>query len=109
MPVDPSPIENHRPVEYQLVDHGLQSSGFTVVLSSDGFRYDIVGTCPGCGARVTRQWKFGPPDSKGRGTGRRKPKPGPRTLTCDCGSLHADRPPENWDKGCGAFWQVMLP
>ncbi|TDD84160.1 hypothetical protein E1293_13380 [Actinomadura darangshiensis] len=106
---DRLPIETHRAVEYRLVDHGLQDGGFTVTRAADGARYDIIGVCPGCGARVVRQWTFGPPGAKSRRDERRMPKPGPRTLTCDCGSVHADRPPENYDKGCGAFWQVMLP
>jgi hypothetical protein len=109
MSADSSLIENHRSVEYRLADHGLQSSGFTVTRSADGARYDITGTCPGCGARVVRQWAFGPPGSKGSREERRVPKAGPRTITCDCGSVHAERPPENFDKGCGAFWQVILP
>ncbi|MEV5572063.1 hypothetical protein AB0L06_18625 [Spirillospora sp. NPDC052269] len=102
-------VEKHRPVEYRLIDHGLRRDGFTVTPTPDGTRYDIVGTCPGCGARVVRQWKFGPPGTKGRRNERPKPSPGPRTLTCDCGRVHAERPSENFDKGCGAFWQVMLP
>jgi hypothetical protein len=104
---DVPPVENHRSVEYRLEDHGLRTDGFAVTRAADGSRYDIVGVCPGCGARVVRQWRFGPPGTKG-GKGQRKPKPGPRTLTCDCGRAHAERPPENYDKGCGAFWQVML-
>lgn len=101
------PIENHCQVEYRLTDYGLQGDGFTVTRAPDGSRYDIVGVCPRCGARVIRQWTFGPPGTKGK-RGKRTPKVGPRTLTCDCGRMHAERPAENYDKGCGAFWQVML-
>ncbi|MGI5422176.1 hypothetical protein [Actinomadura luteofluorescens] len=104
---DLPPIENHRPVEYQLADHGLKTEGFTVTRSADRSRYDVVGLCPGCGGRVVRQWNLGLPGTKGR-KGKRALKPGPRTLTCDCGRVHAERPPEHHDKGCGAFWQVML-
>jgi hypothetical protein len=102
-------IEQHRLVEYRLIDHGLIEDGFTVTQAADGSHYDITGVCPGCGAGVARQWRFGLPGTKGKKDEKRKPKPGPRTLTCDCGSVHTDRPPENFDKGCGAFWQVMLP
>lgn len=105
-------IEHHRPVEYHVADHGLQQEGFTVTPGADGQRIHVAGICPGCGGRVSFSWEYGVPGYKGRF--RRKSKSpdkptGARTICCDCGYLHTDRPAESWDQGCGAHWQVELP
>ncbi|ROO88543.1 hypothetical protein EDD29_6214 [Actinocorallia herbida] len=102
-----APIEAHRGVEYRLFDHGLQPGGFTVTEVEGGF--DVAGVCPGCGALVRVRWSFGAVGTKGWGRQKSQVQSGPRTITCDCGHTHAERPPENWDKGCGAVWQVELP
>ncbi|MFG1754071.1 hypothetical protein [Streptosporangium sandarakinum] len=109
-------IEHHRPVDYRLADHGLQREGFTVTALPDGRRVDVSGICPGCGGRVSVLWEYGNPGYKGifPRRGKREDKDadrpvGARTVCCDCGYVHAERPDDSWDQGCGAFWQVELP
>ncbi|GAB3154262.1 hypothetical protein GCM10027290_48440 [Micromonospora sonneratiae] len=106
-------IEHHRPIEYQLTDHRLQDTGFTVSPSSDGRRIEVAGNCPGCGGHTTITWEYGLPYGHKGIFSRQNSAPtgkptGARTVYCDCGHVHANRPPEAWDQGCGAYWQVEL-
>ncbi|MDW5322523.1 hypothetical protein [Plantactinospora sp. KLBMP9567] len=107
-------IEHHRPVEYRLADHRLQRDGFTVAPTADGRRIEVTGSCPGCGGHTTVLWEYGIPSGHkgflGRSGARSIDRPvGARTVYCDCGHVHANRPAEAWDQGCGAYWQVELP
>ncbi|WP_424530873.1 hypothetical protein ACOZ38_13725 [Sphaerisporangium viridialbum] len=119
-------IERHRQVKYRLIDHGLRREGFTVSPADDGRRIDVVGLCPGCGGHISFSWEYGLPGYKGifsrrgeRAETERTPDKsagngtsGPvlaRTVCCDCGHVHAERPADSWDQGCGAYWQVRLP
>jgi hypothetical protein len=109
-------IEHHRAVEYRVADLGLMREGFTVTPSADGSRIDVAGTCPGCGARVTSSWEYGIPGYKGVFPRREKSgrveaerEKRDRTIVCACGHVHANRPAESWDLGCGACWQVEVP
>jgi hypothetical protein len=100
-------IENHRAVEYERRDHGLLTA-FVVNSLSDGRGYNVTGECPGCGAYIRQEMTFGLMGTKGPRR-RRVPQPGPRTVICDCMRTHPERPPEFFDQGCGAQWQVALP
>lgn len=103
-------IEHHRPIGFQLVDHRRQD-GFTVARSPDGDSVTVTGLCPSCGGRTTTTWDFGLPGDKGifRRGSREQPAPtGTRTVCCDCGHAHPDRPDDAWSIGCGAYWEVDL-
>lgn len=118
MPEQPTPgqppIENHRTVEYRLADHRVQDSGFTITPSEDGRAITVSGACPGCGGQTTIIWEYGLGHGY-KGIFSRKqeeapqPPAGERTVACDCGHQHANRPAETFDQGCGAYWQVKLP
>lgn len=102
-------IEHHRSTEYRIFDHGLQHDGFTITVTGERVRF--TGVCPGCGGRTSFTWDHGLPGHKsGSAPDRESPDLGdhPRTLFCECGFTHAERPPDAWDRGCGAFWQVKL-
>ncbi|GLX93226.1 hypothetical protein [Herbidospora sp. NBRC 101105] len=112
-------IEQHRSIEYRVADYGVQDDGFTVTVADE--RVEVTGICPGCGARTTFTWEHGLPGHKGvfsRLAGRDAPEAKsaravedperPRTVFCECGFTHAERPPEAWDRGCGGFWRVKL-
>lgn len=104
-------IEHHRPIAFELVDHKLQQAGFTVTRSPDGRSITVTGLCPGCGGSTTTTWDFGLPGYKGifrRGALDAESPAGARTVCCDCGHAHTDRPADAWSLGCGAYWEVDL-
>jgi hypothetical protein len=106
------PIEHHRAVDYRVLAHPLQSTGFTVTPSQDGRRIDVSGICPGCGGHTTMTWHYGTGNGyKGpvRRAGRTPPPAGARTVCCDCGHSHANRPEQVNFLGCGSYWPVELP
>jgi len=108
------PIDHHRAIEYTISDHHLQKSGFTVRQSDDDRRINVSGACPGCGGLTSTTWDYGTGNGyKGvfrRATNAPKVRPtGPRTVCCDCGHVHANRPDDAVFLGCGAYWQVELP
>lgn len=103
-------IEHHRLIPFGLVDHKLRTDGFTVVRSPDG-SITVTGLCPGCAGRTVTTWEFGLPGQKGvfrRVSGERQPPMGRRTVCCDCGHPHPERPADVWSLGCGAYWEVDL-
>jgi hypothetical protein len=111
---DPTAIEHHRAVEYRISDHALQTSGFTVTPSTDGRSIEVTGVCPGCGGKTTTTWDYGTGNGY-KGLFPRRPAvvavvpSGARTVCCDCGHAHPNRPDDAVFLGCGAYWQVQLP
>lgn len=106
-----SNFENHRQIDWAEVDFGLRED-FAVKALSDGNGFTVEGVCPGCGAMTSDEWILAIPGYKGREITKHtpeQPKPGPRTVGCDCGSPHANRPPGGPYDGCGATWKVNLP
>lgn len=107
------PVEHHRAVKYRVQDFAQLTTGFQITPLTDGQRIQIVGTCPGCGGRTEVIWAYGNANNyKGlfpRRKGERKLSGGPRTVCCDCGHGHLDRPADAIFFGCGAYWQVELP
>lgn len=83
---------------------------FTVSWAADGRTANVAGRCPACGAWTSTD--FTPVIGGTKGVGRTsRAAPELRsllTLYCDCGYMHADRPGDAIDKGCGRFWQVTL-
>ena len=106
-------IEHHRAIEYRISDHKFQSLGFTVTPSPDARRFDVCGQCPACGGFTETTWDYGTGNGykaiSRRGAKLRRPVSGPRTVCCDCGHNHANRPDGVIFIGCGAYWQVELP
>ncbi|SEM64238.1 hypothetical protein [Nonomuraea pusilla] len=102
-------IESHQPIDYQLADRGLQEKGFIVTEAAAG-DLEVVGTCPACLGTTASPWTYGLAGGKGVFKRQEKAKPrGPRTVYCECGYMHPNRPDTAWDLGCGAYWQVELP
>lgn len=106
-------IEHHRAIEYALADMQLQD-GFTIAATPDERSLVVTGLCPACGGHTSTTWDYGIPQGYKGVLGRRSATPaarptGVRTVYCDCGRTHANRPADAWDNGCGAYWQVPLP
>jgi hypothetical protein len=106
-------IEHHRPIEYAYSDLRFQA-GFTVSAAPDARAIVVSGACPACGGHTSTTWEYGSPQGyKGvfsrRAAPASAPPAGSRTVYCDCGRTHANRPADAWDNGCGAYWQVALP
>jgi hypothetical protein len=109
---DPPAIQHHRAVEYQRVEHPPQSAGFTVVPSENGRQIEVSGICAGCGGYTTTTWVYGIGSGyKGwpRHTRPAAKPTGMKTIICDCGHTHANRPEEEPFHGCGSYWLVELP
>jgi hypothetical protein len=92
---------HHRPTPWLLSDYEHRDD-FTVASLPDGQGFLVTGVCPGCGGRIRREWLYGTGNGYKGVFGRR------RTLRCNCGNVHADRPAEEHLIGCGAFWTVEL-
>ncbi|POM27618.1 hypothetical protein BTM25_20340 [Actinomadura rubteroloni] len=101
--------EHHRDLGYTETEFPAQQ--FSVAESERGLT--ISGTCPACGGRtVTTLGRGSPEGAKGffrRGAVRTSAAPRTVTVYCECGHVHADRPADAIDAGCGAFWDVELP
>jgi hypothetical protein len=110
--VTSDPAEHHRSVKYRIQDYAFLPDGFRVTPSTDGRRIEVIGACPSCGGRTSTVWIYGSGNGyKGAFPFRKKsiaPADGPRTICCDCGHAHADRPDDAVFLGCGAYWQVEL-
>lgn len=103
-------IEHHRSVHYRVQDHDLLLD-FIVTPLSDGTGVRVTGICPGCGGRTTTNWYFG--TGNGYKAFRRKKvlatePAGGRTVCCDCGHSHKDRPTDEPFQGCGAYGRVCI-
>jgi hypothetical protein len=107
-----NPTEHHRSIKYHIHDYALISEGFVVTPTPDGRRIEVTGICPSCGGRTATTWIYGSGNGyKGTFSFRKRPTVpvgGPRTICCDCGHAHADRPDDAVFLGCGAYWQVEL-
>lgn len=101
-------IDHHRELHYVETEFDPQT-GFTVTASPDGL--EVSGTCPGCGGWTAMTLEHGSPEGTKGLFGDKKAGTPSRTATiyCECGHVHADRPADAIDKGCGAFWSVELP
>jgi hypothetical protein len=104
-----SRIEHHRSVEYRRHDLG-DIAGFSVAERAGRDGVDVSGVCPGCGGGMSTYWGYGSANGyKGPGD----PGPGPadrwRTISCECGFGHRNRPDSAEFAGCGAFWRIELP
>ncbi|MBN6055205.1 hypothetical protein JYK22_24935, partial [Nonomuraea sp. RK-328] len=109
-------IESHKSIDYRVWDHGPQPAGFTVTDSGADGGLEVSGTCPACHGWTVTPWSYGAVGSKGvldsllgRGAPAQNKPTGRRTVYCECGHLHPNRPETAWDYGCGAFWTVELP
>ncbi|MFG2091900.1 hypothetical protein [Spirillospora sp. NPDC048824] len=102
-------IDNHQDRAYAETSFPMQH-GFTVTEAADGLK--VTGVCPACGGRTSMTFDYGPPDGvKGLFRNRAAAPPPPRAVNvyCDCGHMHADRPEDAFDRGCGAFWKIEMP
>ena len=100
--------EEHQPVPFVENEFGEQP-GFTVLEVEGGLT--VTGNCPGCGGQTSMTFRYGTPQGyKGlfRRTTNSQPTSRKVTVYCTCGHLHADRPAESPDNGCGAYWLVDL-
>ncbi|GAA2863234.1 hypothetical protein ABT362_26530 [Nonomuraea rubra] len=105
----PPEIESHRSIEYQRVNRGPQQD-FTVAKSLTEEGFEVSGLCPECKGKTSTPWPFGIAGAKGLFKKNEEPHPsGPRTVGCECGYAHANRPDGLWIVGCGAYWTVELP
>ncbi|MFJ7218874.1 hypothetical protein [Amycolatopsis sp. NPDC098790] len=105
-----TPIEHHRAISYQVKDYELQPE-FSTQRLVGGHGINVTGICPGCGGRTTTNWYYG--TGNGYKAFRRKKEPvtepaDGRTVCCDCGHGHADRPADEPFQGCGAHWRVKI-
>lgn len=104
-------IEHHRSIDYAETEFDPQE-GFSVSETPEGL--EIAGVCPACGGRTRFEIGRGSPQGF-KGIFRRRaaePRDEPVrkvTVFCACGHMHAERPPESIENGCGAFWTVELP
>jgi hypothetical protein len=105
-------VEHHRSIKYRVQDYALLTDRFQVVPLTGGRRIEVTGVCPACGGRTSTTWSYGSGNAyKGFLPRRRLGSAlidGPRTLCCDCGHAHADRPDDVIFLGCGAYWQVEV-
>lgn len=76
-----------------------------------GDELKVTGICPGCGALTSMTFSKGTPQGS-KGIFRRTPAQPVRarivTVYCQCGHVHADRPADSPENGCGAYWPVEL-
>ena len=83
---------------------------FTVTRSPTGKGLTVTGPCPMCGGRTSTDFAYGIGGIKGfRGGSRPLTIRSPVTVYCECGHVHAERPAEAFDKGCGRYWMVDIP
>ncbi|UQU62520.1 hypothetical protein COUCH_26240 [Couchioplanes caeruleus] len=109
---EPMPVEHHRSVEYRPQDFQERSDDFRITRLDGGRRIEVDGVCPGCGGRTTTTWRYGSGNGyKGLFARRRVADPPAdplRTVCCDCGHGHPNRPDAVPFLGCGAYWRVDL-
>lgn len=105
---DTPSIDHHRDLGYIETEFQLQTT-FNLTESPEGI--EISGTCPGCGGTTTMTLERGSPQGFKGLFRTRNVAAQPRIVTifCVCGHMHAGRPTEAVDNGCGAFWSVELP
>ncbi len=100
--------ENHRPVVFLEQEFGKRSE-FNV--TEIGGELTVTGICPRCGALTSMTFSKGNPQGwKGLF---RKISPPPEStklaaVFCQCGHVHAHRPADFPESGCGAYWTVEL-
>ncbi len=83
---------------------------FTVARDLKRKRLTVVGPCPACGGRTSVDFYYGLGGTRGfRGPVSPSAIRSPVTVFCECGHVHADRPANAIDKGCGRFWLVDIP
>jgi hypothetical protein len=101
-------IENHRPVTFVEQEFSKQP-GFTRVEKYD--ELTVTGICPRCGALTSMTFTKGTPQGS-KGLFRRTSAPPDSTkfavVYCQCGHVHAHRPADSPESGCGAYWPVDL-
>lgn len=103
-------VEHHRPVEYSIQDFSDRVTGWSVRPGDDRQTFTVAGVCPGCGGRTETVWMFGSGNGHkgifGRRAATTEPADRRRTVCCDCGHAHANRPADAAFLGCGAHWRV---
>ena len=100
-------MAEHRSIPFAETEFAKQE-GFSVTKVEDGIV--VSGQCPGCGSRTSMTFLRGTPQGTKGIFQRRKKLSEAREVAvyCECGYLHAERPPESPDAGCGAYWPVDI-
>lgn len=112
MPSDGAVYRHRNSLPYVETEVDSPADGqFKVAWSPDGRTVVLSGPCPGCGGRTDSEISSGIGGTKGllRSESRPRILHSPVTIYCECGYVHADRPADARDKGCGRFWPVFLP
>jgi hypothetical protein len=121
--MEPQTASSHdTSLEYLEVDLGTPE-GFQV--TRGGSSVSVEGLCPRCSGRTHSTFRIASPDRKPRSRGlldrfrrgrRESDESGngdaedteQATVFCECGAVHAKRPDDATDAGCGAYWIVTL-
>lgn len=121
--MEPQPASSHNTsLEYIEVDLGTPD-GFETSRSTSSVT--VGGICPRCSGPTQSTFRIASPDRKPRSRalldrfrrGRHEndergkgdaADPEQATLFCECGAVHAKRPDDATDAGCGAYWIVTL-
>jgi hypothetical protein len=82
---------------------------FTVQRGPEGKGLTVTGPCPACGGLTSTDFSHGIGGTKGFRGPRPSPIRSPITVFCECGHVHADRPADATDRGCGRYWTVDIP
>lgn len=106
-------IDTHQDdLGYAEVEEPMPPDGsFAIAWASDGQSAIVSGQCPACGGRTAMNFRLVIGGTKGVRESGSQPASGirsPLMLYCQCGHVHAGRPGDAIDKGCGRYWPVTL-
>jgi hypothetical protein len=116
-PIDPPPGTSPREADAVKHDEAMKWAevefeevplGFTVKIEGDTLV--ARGQCPRCHGKTAWSFRRGMMGSVSADmTAMTALSPADlATIVCACGSVHADRPDDSAESGCGAFWPVNL-
>jgi hypothetical protein len=102
-------IDQHKSIAYAETEERL-TVPFTVRRGTDNGRvtFHVSGHCPACGGMMTKEFSYGIVGIKGYGQPSGPAVPAATTLYCECGHVHADKPANATDDGCGRYWLIDL-